>query len=96
MTNLESVFIGARSFQNLESFSLSHNPKLSVFEIEDGYMKDDGRVCDCAFLKVYELKLIGMYWKLLINWIDLPSLTALKFGFGSFYLTTNVIIESIL
>ena len=61
LPNLESVYIGAGSFLNLKSFTLSHNPKLSVFEIEDGYMKDDGRVCDCAFLKVYELKLIGMY-----------------------------------
>ena len=35
MTNLESVFIGARSFQNLESFSLSHNPKLKTFTTGD-------------------------------------------------------------
>ena len=61
LPNLESVYIGAGSFLNLKSFTLSHNPKLSVFEIEDGYMKDDGRVCDCAFLKVYELKSMGMY-----------------------------------
>ena len=61
LPNLESIYIGAGSFLNLKSFTLSHNPKLSVFEIEDGYMKDDGSVCHRASLKVHEMKLMGMY-----------------------------------
>ena len=41
LINLESVYIGAGSFCDLKSFTLSHNPKLKIFETGDGYEEDD-------------------------------------------------------
>ena len=54
LTNLESVYIGAGSFFKLKS--LSHNPKLKIFETEDGY-EDENSICDCAFINVNKLEL---------------------------------------
>ena len=65
LTNLESVYIGAGSFCDLKSFTLSHNPKLKIFETGDGY-EEGNNVCDCAFSHVNKLKLSGNYEKLLI------------------------------
>lgn len=58
MTNLESVFIGARSFQNLKTFSLSHNPKLKSFSIEHCDFNDTAS--EYTFCKVNEFELIGI------------------------------------
>ena len=57
LTNLESVYIGAGSFKNLKSFTLSHNPKLKIFETEDGY--EDYSICDCALNNVKQFELSG-------------------------------------
>ena len=93
LPNLESVYIGAGSFYDLKSFTLSHNPKLMIFETEDGYEEGD-RVKECTFSYVNQFVLSGNYEKLLIYWIDLPSLTTLKFGLGSFFDLSSLIIDS--
>ena len=59
MTNLESVFIGARSFQNLKTFSLSHNPKLKTFTTGD--CDFDDTASEYTFCKVNEFELIGIF-----------------------------------
>ena len=97
LPNLESVYIGAGSFCDLKSFTLSHNPKLKIFETEDGYEEDDeedDEVKECTFRDVNQFVLSGNYEKLLIYWIDLPSLTTLKFGLGSFFDLSSLIIDS--
>ena len=58
LTNLESVYIGAGSFCDLKSFILSHNPKLKIFETEDGYVIDNS-ICDCALNNVKQFELSG-------------------------------------
>ena len=93
LPNLESVYIGAGSFYYLKSFTLSHNPKLKIFETEDGYEEGD-KVKECTFSNVNQFVLSGNYEKLLIYWIDLPSLTTLKFGLGSFFDLSSLIIDS--
>ena len=93
LINLESVYIGAGSFCDLKSFTLSHNPKLKIFETGDGYEEDD-KVKECTFSNVNQFVLSGNYEKLLIYWIDLPSLTTLKFGIGSFFNLSSLVIES--
>ena len=60
LSNLESIYIGAGSLQNLKSFTLSHNPKLKIFETEDGYVKNDN-VYDCTFGNVKHFELSGKY-----------------------------------
>ena len=65
LINLESVYIGAGSFCDLKSFTLSHNPKLKIFETEDGYEEDD-EVVQCTFRNVNQFVLSGNYEKLLI------------------------------
>ena len=60
LSNLESIYIGAGSFKNLKSFTLSHNPKLKIFETEDGYVKDD-KVEECTFGNVKHFELSGNY-----------------------------------
>ena len=94
LINLESVYIGAGSFCDLKSFTLSHNPKLKIFETGDGYEEDD-KVKECTFNNVNQFDLSGNYEKLLIYWIDLPSLTTLKFGLGSFFNLSFLVINSI-
>ena len=66
MTNLESVFIGARSFQNLKTFSLSHNPKLKTFTTGDCDFEDD-IFNYLTFCKVNEFELIGILLVFEIN-----------------------------
>ena len=63
LTNLESVYIGAGSFCDLKSFTLSHNPKLKIFETGDGYEEDD-KVKECTFSNVNQFDLSGNYEKL--------------------------------
>ena len=65
LPNLESVYIGAGSFCDLKSFTLSHNPKLKIFETGDGYEEDD-KVKECTFSNVNQFDLSGNYEKLLI------------------------------
>ena len=60
LTNLESVYIGAGSFMSLKSFTLSHNPKLKIFETGDGYVEDN-KVKECAFVNVKHFELSGKY-----------------------------------
>ena len=59
LTNLESVYIGAGSFKNLKSFTLSHNPKLKIFETEDGFEEVDKNISDCALDNVKQFELSG-------------------------------------
>ena len=62
LINLESVYIGAGSFYDLKSFSLSHNPKLKIFETGDGYEEDD-KVKECTFSNVNQFELSGNFLK---------------------------------
>ena len=66
LINLESVYIGAGSFCDLKSFTLSHNPKLKIFETEDGYMDEYDIVKECTFSNVNQFDLSGNYEKLQI------------------------------
>ena len=62
LPNLESVYIGAGSFCDLKSFTLSHNPKLKIFETGDGYEEDD-KVKECTFSNVNQFELSGNFLK---------------------------------
>ena len=62
LINLESVYIGAGSFCDLKSFTLSHNPKLKIFETGDGYEEDD-KVKECTFSNVNQFELSGNFLK---------------------------------
>ena len=63
LPNLESVYIGAGSFCDLKSFTLSHNPKLKIFETEDGYMDEYDIVKECTFSNVNQFELSGNFLK---------------------------------
>ena len=55
---MESIYFGAASFYYINSFTLSHNPKLKIFETGDGYKKDT-YIKECAFGEIQALTLIG-------------------------------------
>ena len=57
-SNLESLYIGKGSLCNLKSFTLSHNPKLKIFETGDSY-STDYCVYDCSFCNVNQFELSG-------------------------------------
>ena len=67
---------------------------MKIFETGDGYEEDD-KVKECTFNNVNQFDLSGNYEKLLIYWIDLPSLTTLKLGLGSFFNLSFLVINSI-
>ena len=50
--------IGAGSFQNLSSFTISHNPELIVFETGHGYVYNN-KVFACAFGNIKTFVLNG-------------------------------------
>ena len=55
---MESIYFGAASFYYINSFTLSHNPKLKIFETGDGY-KNGTTNYECAFGRAEALTLIG-------------------------------------
>ena len=54
LPSLHSIHIGYGSFSKLESFSLSHNPKLKRFDMENG-----SKIADYSFSNVTYLEILG-------------------------------------
>ena len=57
--SLEALYIGPDSFKNLNSFTISHNPKLKIFETGNG-LREKKTCKNCAFQFVRNVELFGM------------------------------------
>lgn len=56
--SLEVLYIGPDSFKNLNSFTISHNPKLKIFETGNG-LTERKKCKNCAFQLVRNVELFG-------------------------------------
>ena len=86
--NLELIKIGTKSFDSLESFSLSNNPKLKKLEINNYNVEDNYDNTLYTFSNINNISNL--------NISSLPELKFLTVEFGSFSETISVTLSSIL
>ena len=58
LPELEYLYFGSGSFYHINSFTLSHNPNLKIFETGDGY-KSITAIYGCSFSNIKSLVLFG-------------------------------------